>query len=386
VDNLKPYLPEGVEVVYPYETAPMVSASIEAVVHTLFEAIVLVFLVMYLFLQNFRATLIPTLAVPVVLLATFGVLFACGFTINVMTMFAMVLAIGLLVDDAIVVVENVERIMVEEGLSPKEATRKSMGQISGALVGIALVISAVFLPMAFFGGSAGVIYRQFAITIISAMSFSVLIALVFTPALCATLLKPVAQGEHHEKRGFFGWFNRTFERSANGYQHLWVDATGMPQADNATLTWLNGQRFYTYRLLPPAGAKVILAESGANDPHFNLRREPVLIERLENATDATFVAVLEPHGLYDPDAETVSDSRSRIAALRHVRAADADLVSLELLDGRTLTLAIADDADAAKAHRAEIDGRPLAWSGHVGRFDEPAAGETRSETASRERR
>ncbi|MFD2838811.1 efflux RND transporter permease subunit [Azotobacter vinelandii] len=218
LDELKPYLPEGVEVVYPYETAPMVSASIEAVVHTLFEAIVLVFLVMYLFLQNFRATLIPTLAVPVVLLATFGVLFACGFTINVMTMFAMVLAIGLLVDDAIVVVENVERIMVEEGLSPKEATRKSMGQISGALVGIALVISAVFLPMAFFGGSAGVIYRQFSITIISAMSFSVLIALIFTPALCATLLKPVAKGAHHEKRGFFGWFNRTFERSADGYQ------------------------------------------------------------------------------------------------------------------------------------------------------------------------
>jgi len=218
VDRLTPYLPEGVEVVYPYETAPMVSASIEAVVHTLFEAIVLVFLVMYLFLQNFRATLIPTLAVPVVLLATFGVLFACGFTINVMTMFAMVLAIGLLVDDAIVVVENVERIMSEEGLSPREATRKSMGQISGALVGIALVISAVFLPMAFFGGSAGVIYRQFAITIISAMSFSVLIALIFTPALCATLLKPLAQGEHHGKRGFFGWFNRTFERSADGYQ------------------------------------------------------------------------------------------------------------------------------------------------------------------------
>ncbi|MFC0710929.1 efflux RND transporter permease subunit [Azorhizophilus paspali] len=218
LNDLKPYLPEGVEVVYPYETAPMVSASIKAVVHTLFEAIVLVFLVMYLFLQNFRATLIPTLAVPVVLLATFGVLFACGFTINVMTMFAMVLAIGLLVDDAIVVVENVERIMVEEGLSPKEATRKSMDQISGALVGIALVISAVFLPMAFFGGSAGVIYRQFSITIISAMSFSVLIALIFTPALCATLLKPVAKGAHHERRGFFGWFNRTFERSADGYQ------------------------------------------------------------------------------------------------------------------------------------------------------------------------
>lgn len=217
VDNLKPYLPEGVEVQFPYDTSPVVAASIESVAHTLFEAIVLVFLVMFLFLQNFRATLIPALAVPVVLLATFGVLFACGFTINVMTMFAMVLAIGLLVDDAIVVVENVERIMAEEGLSPKEATRKSMDQISGALVGIGLVISAVFLPMAFFSGSAGIIYRQFAVTIISAMSFSVLIALVFTPALCATMLKPHKHGEH-EKKGFFGWFNRNFDKNANRYE------------------------------------------------------------------------------------------------------------------------------------------------------------------------
>jgi len=176
-----------------------------------------VFLVMFLFLQNFRATIIPTLAVPVVLLGTFGVLAAFGFTINTLTMFAMVLAIGLLVDDAIVVVENVERVMAEEGLSPLEATRKSMGQIQGALVGIALVLSAVFLPMAFFGGSTGVIYRQFSITIVSAMALSVLVALVFTPALCATLLKPV-HGGHHEKRGFFGWFNRTFDRSVRGYE------------------------------------------------------------------------------------------------------------------------------------------------------------------------
>ena len=218
VAELAPYLPEGVKVVYPYDTSPVVKASIEAVVHTLFEAIILVFAVMYLFLQNLRATLIPTLAVPVVLLGTFGVLFACGFTINVMTMFAMVLAIGLLVDDAIVVVENVERVMVEEGLSPKEATRKSMGQIQGALVGIALVISAVFMPMAFFGGSAGVIYRQFSITIISAMSLSVLVALIFTPALCATLLKPAKPGHHHQKRGFFGWFNRMFDAAAGRYQ------------------------------------------------------------------------------------------------------------------------------------------------------------------------
>ncbi|SDS60038.1 multidrug efflux pump [Halopseudomonas xinjiangensis] len=218
ISRLEPFFPAGMEVVYPYETAPVVSASIEGVVHTLLEAVVLVFLVMYLFLQNFRATLIPTLAVPVVLLGTFGVLAAFGFTINILTMFAMVLAIGLLVDDAIVVVENVERVMVEEGLSPLEATRKSMGQIQGALVGIGLVLSAVFVPMAFFGGSTGVIYKQFAITIASAMALSVLVALVFTPALCATILKPIAKGDHHEKRGFFGWFNRTFNRGVSRYE------------------------------------------------------------------------------------------------------------------------------------------------------------------------
>jgi multidrug efflux pump len=177
---------------------------------------VLVFLIMYLFLQNVRATLIPTLAVPVVLLGTFGVMAAFGFTINILTMFGLVLAIGLLVDDAIVVVENVERLMTEEHLPPLEATRKSMDQISGALVGIGLVLSAVFVPMAFFGGSVGVIYRQFSLTIVTAMALSVLVALVFTPALCATILKPAS---HHEKKGFFGWFNRTFERNAQRYEH-----------------------------------------------------------------------------------------------------------------------------------------------------------------------
>jgi multidrug efflux pump len=215
--ELESFFPPGLKLVYPYDTTPVISASIEGVVHTLIEAIVLVFLVMYLFLQNFRATLIPTLAVPVVLLGTFAVLSAFGFSINTLTMFAMVLAIGLLVDDAIVVVENVERVMAEEGLSPREATRKSMGQIQGALVGIGLVLSAVFLPMAFFGGSTGVIYQQFSITIISAMVLSVLVALVFTPALCATLLKPIAKGQAHEKRGFFGWFNRTFDRGVHSY-------------------------------------------------------------------------------------------------------------------------------------------------------------------------
>lgn len=202
--------------VYPYDTTPFVKISIHEVVKTLFEAIILVFLVMYLFLQNMRATLIPTIAVPVVLLGTFAVLSMFGYSINTLTMFGMVLAIGLLVDDAIVVVENVERVMVEEKLSPKEATEKSMSQIQGALVGIAMVLSAVFVPMAFFGGSTGAIYRQFSITIVSAMALSVLVALVLTPALCATLLKP-ASAEHHEKKGFFGWFNARFDQSVNHY-------------------------------------------------------------------------------------------------------------------------------------------------------------------------
>ncbi len=217
IGELQGFFPQGLDVVYPYDTTPFVKLSIEAVVHTLIEAIVLVFLVMYLFLQNFRATLIPTIAVPVVLLGTFAVLSVFGYSINTLTMFAMVLAIGLLVDDAIVVVENVERVMAEEGLSPLEATRKSMQQIAGALIGIALVLSAVFVPMAFFGGSTGIIYRQFSITIVSAMVLSVIVALTLTPALCASLLKPV-HSDHYEKKGFFGWFNRNFNNATNKYQ------------------------------------------------------------------------------------------------------------------------------------------------------------------------
>ncbi|MEG1250992.1 MAG: efflux RND transporter permease subunit [Citrobacter sp.] len=215
--ELKPFFPQGMKVVYPYDTTPFVTISIHEVVKTLFEAIVLVFLVMYLFLQNIRATLIPTIAVPVVLLGTFAVLAAFGYSINTLTMFGMVLAIGLLVDDAIVVVENVERVMVEENLPPKEATEKSMSQIQGALVGIAMVLSAVFIPMAFFGGSTGAIYRQFSITIVSAMALSVLVALILTPALCATLLKPVSAEHHEKKSGFFGWFNAKFDHSVNHY-------------------------------------------------------------------------------------------------------------------------------------------------------------------------
>ncbi|WP_313412134.1 efflux RND transporter permease subunit, partial [Rhodospirillum rubrum] len=217
IERLRPIFPQSVDVIYPYDTTPFVKISIEEVVRTLGEAIILVFLVMYLFLQNIRATLIPTIAVPVVLLGTFGIMAAFGFTINTLTMFGLVLAIGLLVDDAIVVVENVERVMHEDNLSPRDATRKSMRQITGALVGIALVLSAVFVPMAFFSGSVGAIYRQFSLTVASAMLLSVLVAVVLTPALCATFLKP-SHGDPYAKKGFFGWFNRGFDRTNSFYQ------------------------------------------------------------------------------------------------------------------------------------------------------------------------
>jgi len=228
VAELAEYLPEDIKIVYPLDTTPFIEMSIESVVHTLIEAVVLVFFVMLLFLQNLRATLIPTIAVPVVLLGTFAVLLAFGFSINVLTMFAMVLAIGLLVDDAIVVVENVERIMSEEGLPPKEATRKSMDQITGALVGIAVVLSTVFIPMAFFSGSAGAIYRQFSITIVSAMGLSVLVALILSPSLCATLLKHEVGEKRRADTGFFGWFNKYFNRGRDGYQKSASFIAGRP--------------------------------------------------------------------------------------------------------------------------------------------------------------
>ena len=217
IAELSKYFPPGMVVKYPYDTTPFVQLSINDVVKTLIEGIILVFCVMYLFLQNFRATLIPTIAVPVVLLGTFGIMAAAGFSINTLTLFGLVLAIGLLVDDAIVVVENVERVMAEEGLSPREATRKAMDQITGALVGVALVLSAVFVPVAMSGGAVGAIYRQFSLTIVSAMVLSVLVALILTPALCATILKPIPKGHHEAKTGFFGWFNRAFNNSRIKY-------------------------------------------------------------------------------------------------------------------------------------------------------------------------
>ncbi len=227
MEKLRPNFPPGVDVVYPYDTTPFVELSIHDVAETLLIAIALVFAIMYLFLQSIRVTLVPTIAVPVVLLGTCAVLNLAGYSINSLTMFGMVLAIGLLVDDAIVVVENVERVMQEQDLSPKEATRLSMDQISGALVGIALVLTAVLLPMAFFSGSTGVIYRQFSITIVTSMVLSVLVALIFTPALCVTLLKKPEKA-HHEKRGFFGWFNRTFDRANKRYIGVVGFAVGRP--------------------------------------------------------------------------------------------------------------------------------------------------------------
>ena len=218
LNQMQPSFPRGLKAFFPYDTTPFVRESIKEVVKTLLEAVLLVFLVMYLFMQNIRATLIPTIAVPVVLLGTFAVLAVLGYSVNMLTMFAVVLAIGLLVDDAIVVVENVERLMSEEGLSPVEATRRSMDQITGALIGIATVLSAVFVPMAFLSGSTGVIYRQFSVTIVSAMVLSVVVAIILTPALCATLLKPVKQGGHGSDKGFFRWFNHKFDSGNKQYQ------------------------------------------------------------------------------------------------------------------------------------------------------------------------
>ncbi len=219
--ELQQYFPKGVKWTIPYDSSDFVRISIKQVAETLFEAVALVFVVMFLFLQNWRYTIIPTIVVPVALLGTFATLLALGFSINVLTMFGMVLVIGIVVDDAIVVVENVERIMSEEGLSPLEATRKAMKQISGAIIGVTVVLISVFVPLAFFAGSTGNIYRQFSAVMVASIGFSAFMALSLTPALCATLLKPMEAGGHHEKKGFFGWFNRGFTRTAKGYES-WV--------------------------------------------------------------------------------------------------------------------------------------------------------------------
>jgi multidrug efflux pump len=233
MDELQRYFPPGVKYTIPYDSSRFVQISISQVVETLLEAVALVFLVMFLFLQNWRYTIIPTIVVPVALLGTFATLLALGFSINVLTMFGMVLVIGIVVDDAIVVVENVERIMSEEGLPPREATRKAMGQISGAIVGVTVVLISVFVPLAFFSGAVGNIYRQFSAVMGASIAFSAFMALSLTPALCATLLKPVEAGHHHAKTGFFGWFNRGFSRTAKGYEGV----VGAHAAARRRATW-----------------------------------------------------------------------------------------------------------------------------------------------------
>ncbi len=247
--QLQQFMPEGVAYDIPYDSSKFVKISIQEVVKTLAEAIALVFVVMLLFLQNIRYTLIPTIVVPVALTGTFAVMLAMGYSINVLTLFGMVLAIGILVDDAIVVVENVERIMAEEGLGPREATIKAMGQITGAIIGITVVLVSVFVPMAFFSGSVGNIYRQFSLAMAASMLFSALMALSLTPALCATLLKPVPAG-HHEKKGFFGWFNRSFKRTAKTYEGL--VARMLPRAGRFLLIYaaILGAVAVMYRGLP----------------------------------------------------------------------------------------------------------------------------------------
>lgn len=247
LEGVKNALPEGVEVAYPYDTSPFIEESIGTVYKTLFEAIALVFIVILVFLQSWRATIIPVIAIPVVLLGTFGVMAILGYTINTLTMFAMVLAIGLLVDDAIVVVENVERVMEEEGLDPVAATRKSMEEISSALVGIVLVLSAVFLPMAFMSGSTGVIYRQFSVTIITAMVLSLGVALILTPAMCAAILKP---SKHGNGNFFTRWFNRTFERLTNGYGRITWRVMRVPFMALIVLIAISGGAFKMFEKLP----------------------------------------------------------------------------------------------------------------------------------------
>ncbi|SMD19332.1 efflux RND transporter permease subunit [Rhizobium sp. RU36D] len=283
LDRIAGSLPQGVEIAYSYETTPFVELSIEKVVETLIEAIVLVFVVLLIFLQNFRATLIPMIAVPVVLLGTFGVLAALGFSINMLTMFAMVLAIGLLVDDAIVVVENVERIMTEEGLSAREATQKSMGEITGALIGVALVLTAVFIPMAFFEGSVGVIYRQFSVTIASAMLLSVLVAIILTPALCAVMLKPTHGGLGQK---LFGWFNRGFDKATGGYVSSVGGILRRPLRILVIFAVLLGGAYWLYAKLPtsflPEEDQGVLMTQITLPAGANAARTQAVIDMVEN--------------------------------------------------------------------------------------------------------
>ena len=286
MDDLKPYFPAGVSYSIPYDSSRFVSISIRQVAETLVEAIVLVFLVMFLFLQNWRYTVIPTIVVPIALLGTFATLLALGFSINVLTMFGMVLVIGIVVDDAIVVVENVERIMSEEGLPPLQATRKAMGQISGAIIGVTVVLISVFVPLAFFAGSVGNIYRQFSAVMVTSIAFSAFLALSLTPALCATLLKPVEAGHHHEKKGFFGWFNRGFSRTAKSYEGLVARLLKRAARYLVIYVAIIGVVALVYTRLPtsflPAEDQGTLLVNVQLPPGATLERSTKVMEQVEN--------------------------------------------------------------------------------------------------------
>ena len=292
IEEMKPFFPKGVHAYEAVNTAPFVKISIEEVVHTLIEAIILVFFVMFIFLQNIRATIIPTIAVPVVLLGTFGVMSAFGFSINTLTMFGIVLAIGLLVDDAIVVVENVERVMQETHLSPKEATRESMRQITSALVGIAMVLAAVFVPMAFFGGSTGIIYRQFSITIVSAMLLSVVVAIVLTPALCATILKPHTPGQDKTQRGLFGKFNRGFDFATDKYGKF-----------VGKLLTHAGKHLVFYLIIVVAAAWLLVRMPSAFLPDEDQGELMAIVQLPTGATTEQTMAVLDRVGKYFMEEE-----------------------------------------------------------------------------------
>ncbi|MFG6416071.1 efflux RND transporter permease subunit [Roseateles sp. DC23W] len=295
--ELQPYFPQGVQADIPFDSSVFIDISISQVVETLIEAVVLVFLVMFLFLQNIRYTIIPTLVVPIALLGSFATLLALGFSINVLTMFGMVLVIGIVVDDAIVVVENVERIMSEEGLSPLKATRKAMSQISGAIVGVTVVLLSVFAPLAFFSGSIGNIYRQFAAVMVSSIAFSAFLALSLTPALCATLLKPVQAGHHHEKRGFFGWFNRAFSRTAKGYEG-WV----------ARLVHRGGRMFFVYAAVIAVAALMFQKLPTSFVPNEDQGNILVNVQLPPGATQARTLEVVkqvEDYMLAQPEVESM---------------------------------------------------------------------------------
>jgi len=340
MDELSRYFPPGAKYAIPYDTSPFVKVSITQVIHTLGEAMVLVFLVMLLFLQNIRYTLIPTLVVPVALMGTFAAMLALGFSINVLTLFGMVLAIGILVDDAIVVVENVERIMMEEGLSPPAATRKAMGQISGAIVGITVVLVAVFLPMAFMSGSVGVIYQQFSMSMAVSILFSAFLALSLTPALCATLLKPLAKGEHHQRRGLYGWFNRRFEALSNGYQRWVVHAIARSGRYLLVYAVLFGALVMSFSQLPSSFLPT-------EDQGYTIT-DVQLPPGASRARTEAVAAQIEAHNAGEPG---VGDTTVILGFSFSGNGQNAALVFTTLKDW---SLRSADDAAAAIAERATI--------------------------------